>query len=669
VVGLGPLSATDARAAVGSILNSRTAGIEQIVDAVVGQSGGNPVFAEELIRSLIDDGIIDTTTDPWHVDADRMRSISVPPTLTGVIQGRVDALEVPQRVVLQQAAVVGRRFWTDALAAIDPPGAPDDRELEELLRGLVRRDFIVAEAESSIEGLPEWSFRSEVTRDVVYEGVLRSHRVSYHGRVADWLQSLAADRGIDLNELLADHLEHSGDSTGAAAALHAAGRRAAAGFANTAAIGHFTRALDLLAEDAVEQRFQIILEREDVAFLISDRDLGRSDVAELARLGEVLADPGGRATAALRALRLASAIRDHGQVERLGTRALELAVEAGRPDLEAEAALAWTRYLMYSDPEATGDMADRARALAAEAGPPRREGAALRAAGVAAFERGDLVVADRVWNEALRIAEETGDEPSRVAILTNLGNLAYSRGDYGEAQRSWEGSLQGLLAMGDRELAWNPMNNLALLATTLGDFETADELGHRVLRLAREIRSRRGEVFALSLLGVVAEARERPEEAFAIYQEGLEVARAAGEKAMAGYHLSGLGQVLITVGRFDEAAARLREAITEREASDPGGPLAESLSALAYALARSRARAGEALDRAIAALREADLSRAEAPERAFLQCLRTADLVDPETVVDLEQEARRFVRRQIDALPERATHPPWRRSLMARLGL
>jgi predicted ATPase/class 3 adenylate cyclase len=666
LVRLGPLSTTDARTAVTSILRDRIAdGGDQVIDTVVERAGGNPFFAEELIRSLIDDGIIDTAQDPWHIDADRMQSISVPPTLTGVIQGRVDALDPPERAVLQQAAVVGRHFWTDALAAIDPA----DRDLDALCRELERREFIAAVAESSIEGLPEWSFHSDVTRDVVYEGVLRSQRVAYHARVADWLGRLAAERPVELNELLADHLERSGDHAGAAAALEAAGRRAAAGFANAAAIAHFTRALGLLGDDAIVERFEIVREREDVAFLTSDRDLGRGDVAELERLGELLGDPDHRAVAALRALRLASATLDHEQIEALGTRALALATEAARPDLEAEAALAWTRYLMYADPGGTDVMADRARTVAARAGLPRLEGAALRAAGVAAFERGDLAIAERVWTEALEIAERTGDEHARLATLTNLGNVAFSRNDYTEARRSWEASLEGLSTMGDRELAWNPMNNLAVLSSDLGDFETAADLGNRVLRLAREIRSRRGEAFALSLLGGVAESRGLHDDALAIYREGLDVARDAGERMMTGYHLSGIGQVLISQGRFDEAIVELRKAVAEREVSDPGGPLAESLAALAFAHASAGDTDSEPLGRAITALREADLFRAENPERAFLLCLRTADLVDPEAVADLERDAREFVRRQIEALPESVVHPPWRRGLIARLGL
>ena len=86
---------------------------------------GNPFYMEELVKMLIDDGVIVAEAEGWRVLPDKLPGTRVPPTLTGVLQARLDALGSRERSALQQAAVVGHVFWDQALAAIDP--APSTR--------------------------------------------------------------------------------------------------------------------------------------------------------------------------------------------------------------------------------------------------------------------------------------------------------------------------------------------------------------------------------------------------------------------------------------------------------------------------------------------------------------------------------------------------------------
>src|SRR6185436_1891274 len=78
---------------------------------------GNPFYMEELVKMLIDDGVIEVEAERWHVLPDKLLSAHVPTTLTGVLQARLDALGARERTALQQASIVGHVFWDQALAA------------------------------------------------------------------------------------------------------------------------------------------------------------------------------------------------------------------------------------------------------------------------------------------------------------------------------------------------------------------------------------------------------------------------------------------------------------------------------------------------------------------------------------------------------------------------
>ncbi len=93
---------------------------DELVDLVVARADGNAFYVEELIKMLIDNGVIITSPDDdvWLVDLARLEPGAMPSTLTGVLQARLDTLDAADRRALQCAAVVGRVFWDDAVSAV-----------------------------------------------------------------------------------------------------------------------------------------------------------------------------------------------------------------------------------------------------------------------------------------------------------------------------------------------------------------------------------------------------------------------------------------------------------------------------------------------------------------------------------------------------------------------
>jgi len=218
---------------------------------------GNPYYIEELIKMLIEDGIINKGEERWWVDPERLTHIEVPSTLTGVLQARLDSLPPDERQVLQQASVVGRIFWDDAVRCIGAESVSSDkayspRNTDADLNSLRARELIYRREESAFTGTREYTFKHAVLRDVTYQSVLKRLRKRYHGLVADWLIDHCAERLAEYAGLVADHLLLAGRTDQAVIYLTTAGEAALASDANLEAEQYFRRGLELSSSESYQ---------------------------------------------------------------------------------------------------------------------------------------------------------------------------------------------------------------------------------------------------------------------------------------------------------------------------------------------------------------------------------------------------------------------------------
>ncbi|GAC1642203.1 MAG: hypothetical protein NVS4B2_31820 [Chloroflexota bacterium] len=161
---------------------------ESVRRRIAERSGGNPFFATELVRGLMERG---TSAD---MDA-------VPDTVHGAVLARLDLLSPTERAVLQAAAIAGRAFSPAVLQALLPNQAPD--KIDTTLDGLVARDLIVSEDQD------RFTFRHILIRDVAYGTLSRAERIRMHAAVAGWLERAAADRLDEFAGLIAFHYQEA----------------------------------------------------------------------------------------------------------------------------------------------------------------------------------------------------------------------------------------------------------------------------------------------------------------------------------------------------------------------------------------------------------------------------------------------------------------------------
>jgi predicted ATPase/class 3 adenylate cyclase len=245
-----------------------------MLSPLVELAGGNPLYAHEYVRMLIERGALRQVGRGWSLE--QGHELPMPDGVHAVIANRVDLLEPVDRTVLLAAAVVGMQFWPGAVAAA--LGQPVEA-VERALRRLEQRDFVYEQNESTMAGHCEYRFRHVLVRDVCYQRLPRTERVARHERTADWLDALSRSRDTDLAEVLAHHrwaaheiartLGVSTDRYAAAArdALHRAARRAYALHATEAAANHAARALSLYEDDGDHLgRLQLELLSTEIGF-------------------------------------------------------------------------------------------------------------------------------------------------------------------------------------------------------------------------------------------------------------------------------------------------------------------------------------------------------------------------------------------------------------------
>ena len=198
-INLTPLSEADTTRLISNLLEQAVLPAE-VQRAILERAGGNPLYAEEFVRLLKDRRILAQESGLWRLDASA--EIPMPSGVQGMIAARIDTLDVEDKALLQDAAVIGKVFWSGAVSEI---GDRDPVDVEQRVHELSRRELVRAVRRSSIEGEREFTFWHALVRDVAYGQIPRAARAAKHVAAARWIERVAGDRVEDHAEILASH--------------------------------------------------------------------------------------------------------------------------------------------------------------------------------------------------------------------------------------------------------------------------------------------------------------------------------------------------------------------------------------------------------------------------------------------------------------------------------
>ncbi|HSH01760.1 MAG TPA: tetratricopeptide repeat protein [Anaerolineae bacterium] len=531
-LGLTPLSREHSGYLVAEILR-RLPDIPQVLqEMIISNAGGNPFYVEELIKMMIEDGVISKGVDSWEVVPTRLTEMRVPATLTGVLQARLDRLQPEEREVLQRAAVVGRTFWDETVAYLGGNRKAGDLEqLHDILHELHRKELVFPRDSAAFAHTKEYIFKHTILYEVAYESVLKIQRRPYHQQVAEWLAENSGERIKEYAGLIAHHYKFAGVEVKAAYWYGEAAQQAQSAYAHEAAIDYYHQALTALAQGGDDGQSTIPFYQ------------GLATIFQLqARYDEALKT--------YQDMRLAA--------EAAGDVVVQAQAWSGIADVQgnqghhrdalhhAERAVGLMRPLAETHPI---DLAD-----------------ALYQRGWACYRlgRGD---------EALSLGQESFDlakgKGAAQAMARSLKLLGAAHSMIGEYKQAWEEDQQALAIwqkLGDRFGEATSLSNLGETARLEGRYNKAVKLFTQALEIAREIGDRNGEMLYSNNLGGAQVGMGRYRDAAVVLESLLEWVPEDWFAIDETYHF--LAEAYLGQGRTGEALTAAQQALALAEGAD-----------------------------------------------------------------------------------------------------
>jgi predicted ATPase/class 3 adenylate cyclase len=478
---LEPLSRRASRALVEEILQKAAELPDELREMIVEAAEGNPYYVEELIKMLIEDGVIVRGEPHWRVQVQRLAEVRVPPTLTAVLQARLDALPQDEKAVLQRASVVGRQFW-DSLVAELASDAGEGAEVEPLLGALRERELVFRREQSAFADAREYTFKHTILRDVTYETVLLKLRRRYHAQVAAWLEAHAGERLGEYLGLIAGHYELAGERAKASEYLRRSGEEAYRVSSYRDATAAFDRALVVLPEDQNAERAALLV-------MSGRAQLGLGEYEQAGRQFET-------------GLKLA---RD------TGARGTEVAALNGLGEV------AWRQ----GDRETAGRYLHEALELAQVCEDVAGQALAAQHLARVSWLGGEYDRSERWAEQSRGWHEQVGDRQGVIAARNELAVAAFHRGDDERARGHFAANLALAREMDDRQRTQQALNNLGEVARRQGAHEEAREYYEQSGAICDEIGDRWGAAMCLSNLGMVCVAQGQDAQAWEYLRQSL----------------------------------------------------------------------------------------------------------------------------------------------------
>jgi class 3 adenylate cyclase/tetratricopeptide (TPR) repeat protein len=500
---------------------------EELARLVAERAGGNPLFVEALVRSLVDAGLLSVTGSGaarvvrYTVDAATRRDV-VPDSLHALVLARVDRLLPAAQLTIKAATVVGQEVDFDPLrAAVSDVGESAAAALPEHLAALLARRLLELDDESAAR----YRFQSEITHAAVYASLLFAQRRRLHRVLADWYQR-HLDEGDERDAFFAHHGIHALHEDDAPETVEATlavvertGKRLARLGAHVEAATLYRVAIAALP-DRPEWR------RQRIGLLLA---LGASQES----VGDYTAATASFEEAHARAFREDDPEREAAALSGLCMVALRTGDAEGAAVLGAQAL-------------------ERATVSAA----PAQVARANSNLGIAAFYKGDLEEADRHFSAALQHYRAVGDQDGQASAINSLGVAAMYREQFDRADQLLHEGLALAEASQDALNTGRFLSNLGILAQDRGDLDLAIERYQQALDLLRALGARQQILLTTMCLGDGLAAKHDAAAARRCYAEAVAGAQEVGAVPVALNALRGTALCLHLDGH-DEEAARL----------------------------------------------------------------------------------------------------------------
>jgi class 3 adenylate cyclase/tetratricopeptide (TPR) repeat protein len=483
---------------------------EEARKLILERAEGNPFFLEELLRSLIDAGMVVVEGD-CVIAARAIEEVDVPHTLQGVLMARIDRLPQENKYALQTASVIGRVFQQRVLTYLYDQEAQASAQLDDSLGELQRREFIRLRKQKALGAAAqrerEYIFKHAVTQDVTYHSLLIARRKQLHKLAGEAIEALFSDRLDELAATLGYHFQNAEVRDKAARYLFRAADRAKATFANKEALALYRTAIDqikqLLNVEAEQPAVWCTMATQlyeglgDVLELTGEHDDARS--AYQSALAQIPEGETIRRSRLYRKFGSTYVIQrryeetlqryETAEIE-LGQEPAELASEWWQEWVQIQLDRMWVYYWQGMVREMT-ELAEQSRPIVEQHGTPIQRGKFFQMLALYSLRRDRYVASEEAVDyaqAAVSTSQESDNLGETLHIRFVLGFTHLWRGSLAEAEQHLQATLGLAERVGDVVIQLRCLTYLTLANRKRGRIEETRNYLVRSLRLATEVK-------------------------------------------------------------------------------------------------------------------------------------------------------------------------------------
>jgi class 3 adenylate cyclase/tetratricopeptide (TPR) repeat protein len=610
-ISLAPLSNEESGEIMANLLGF--SGIDsQVVSRIATAAEGNPLFVEQLLSMLIDDGTLRLEGDRW-VASGPLEAVDIPPTIAALLSARLDRLGPTERQVIERGSVIGQNFYRSAVEELSPEAVRP--HVGRCLSTLEQKE-LVRESDAEFLGLATFRFVHILVKDAAYHGILKRTRADLHEAFVDWIERVAPDRATEYEEIRGYHLEQAYliraqlgtvddrlEELGRRASdyLASSGHRAVAHGDEPAAANLLRRAAGLLpptdpnrvvllieAGESLMESGQLkfaedlFIEAMGTADVIDDEALMAT--TRIARLRLQLETEGTKEEEAIREVEQAIPVLErlgahaglarawrvltqihwqaarYGDAERATWRMIELAKLAGNTLLASRTTSNVAICLLWG-PTPVDQAIERCRELRAETqGDHKAEALVLCALAHLHAMRGEFIEARTLYRQSRAMFEEYGWY--FLAALTSLdsGPIELLAGDPAAAERELRKDHEALEQMGERNYLSTTAAILAEALYVQGRFDEAEHYASESAEVAA-VDDVASQMLWRCVAAKVRARRGLRDESLALAHDAVGLARTSDDPDSLGNALLDLSEVLTLNEDPASAGIALTEAL------------------------------------------------------------------------------------------------------------
>jgi tetratricopeptide (TPR) repeat protein len=552
---------------------------EEVAKRIAEESGGNPLFAVEMLNSILNGG-----------------GYEIPRKIKDIVRSKVEKMSKDERDVAEAAAVLGEDFGPSIIARML------DMKRIEVIKALksMKRRGIVDESDG------KYRFRTPKFREILYSEMGRDLTEAYHELAAESLENYAGS-----NEALGYHYFMAGIYEKAIPHLMKSAEEAMKKYSNEEAKRHLLYVLDATEEGgwpeerakALKYMGEILVREGEYEKAIESFEKAMEIQPEnsteiMGKIAEAYTQMGDY-NRALKTIEMAMKMADKknmGKILRIKgsvlyrkgeyddamkvlEEALDILGENGE-DQEVGSVIRAIGNIYFARGEYDRAMDYYKRALSWPNEGLSGKAMSLNNMGVIEVKLGNYEKAAEDFREALKIRERVGDQWGIAMFLSNLGVVHSESGDYKTAMDYFQRSLKIRRKIGDRWGEAMSLNNIGMLNLDMGEYLKAIEYFREALKIRESIGDKGGKAASLNTTGMAYAELGEKEKALEMYERALEIEEELGDKGGIAESLSGMGKVYALSGNYNDAIYHIDKSIDICEETDDRRMMAHNLCLL-----------------------------------------------------------------------------------------